>query len=181
NAANTFFIEYILSRYPITQPPSEFIFTPTVYDKGAWILHMLRHQVGDTAFFDILRQYLNDHAYGNVTSADLESEAEAVSGQDLSWFFQQWVYDKGYPVFEYSFDSERAGDPVSAGAQGTGPWTVHLHLRQTQASIEAPLFKVPMDIAVETTAGERRFSITSTGASEEYSFSVDAQPLDVKL
>jgi len=181
NAANTFFVEYLLSRYPINAPPMEFLFTPTVYDKGAWILHMLRKQVGDTAFFDILRKYLEDHAYGNVTSADLETEAEAVSGQDLTWFFQQWVYEQGYPVFEYSFDSQRAGAPARPGAEGTGPWTVNLHLRQTQESINAPLFRVPMDVAVVTTAGERRFAITSVAASEEYTFDVDAQPLDVKL
>jgi len=180
-AANTYFVEYLLSRYPLNQPPEDFIFTPTVYDKGAWILHMLRKQVGDTTFVNVLRHYLNDHAYGNVTSADLESEAESVSGQDLTWFFNQWVYDKGYPVFEYSFDSQREGEPASAGAQGTGPWTVNLHLRQTQASIDAPLFRVPMDIAVVTTAGEQRFTITSMAASEEFQFTVAAQPVDVKL
>jgi len=181
SAANTFFVEYLLSRYPITQPPSDFIFTPTVYDKGAWILHMLRGLVGDTVFFDILRHYLDDHAFGNVTSADFANEASAVSGQDLSWFFNQWLYEQGYPVFEYSFDSQRAGAPVTAGAERPGPWTVNLHLRQTQASINAPLFRVPMQVAVVTTAGEQRFPITSMAASEEFVFSVDAQPTDVKL
>jgi aminopeptidase N len=181
DAADTYFIEYILSRYPITQPPSDFIFTPTVYDKGAWILHMLRKQVGDSTFFAILRHYLDDHAYGNVTSADFQNEAETVSGQDLSWFFQQWVYEQGYPVFQYSYDSHRQGEPAAVGAAGTGPWIVNLHLRQTQANIQGPIFRIPMDIAVETTAGERRFAITSVADSEEFSFPVDAQPLQLKL
>jgi aminopeptidase N len=180
-AANTYFVEYILSRYPITQPPSDFIFTPTVYDKGAWILHMLRKQVGDPVFFNILNRWLRDHAYGNVTTADFVSEAETVSGQDLSWFFNQWVYDKGYPVFAYSFDSHRQGEPAAVGAAGTGPWIVNLHLEQTQTVFDAPLFRVPMDIAVETTAGERRFSITSVAAAEEFSFPVDAQPVGLKI
>src|SRR5262245_54859952 len=181
NAASTFIVEYVLSRYPITDPPEDFIFTPTVYDKGAWILHMLRHEVGDPVFFDILRQYLDSFAYGNVTSADFQATAETVSGQDLDWFFQQWVYEKGYPVFEYSFDSERDGTPSGPGIEGTGPWTVHLHLRQTQASIDAPLFRVPMEIAVRTVRGEQRFSVMSTAAQEEYAFQVDAQPTDVRL
>jgi len=113
--------------------------------------------------------------------ADFANEASAVSGQDLSWFFNQWLYEQGYPVFEYSFDSQRAGAPVTAGAERPGPWTVNLHLRQTQASINAPLFRVPMQVAVVTTAGEQRFPITSMAASEEFVFSVDAQPTDVKL
>ncbi|MFQ5752555.1 MAG: M1 family metallopeptidase, partial [bacterium] len=78
------------------------IFHGTVYDKGAWFLHMLRHVVGDSTFFDILLSYSQDprFAYGNATTAGFQSVCEAVSGQDLDWFFQPWIYEKGRPIYQ---------------------------------------------------------------------------------
>jgi len=181
NAAAVYQFEYQIDRYPLTSPPPEFRFTPTVYYKGAWVLHMLRREVGDTHFFDILRRYLEDFSYGNVTTDDFQAEAELVSGRDLDWFFDQWVREQGYPVFTYSFDSRRLTAPAAPGEPFTGPWSVTLHLEQTQASIQAPLFRTLLDVAILTTAGERRATITSQAASEDFSFEVDAQPLEVRL
>lgn len=181
NAAAVYQFEYQIDRYPLISPPPEFIFTPTVYYKGAWVLHMLRREVGDSFFFEILRRYLEDFAYANVTTDDFQAEAELVSGQDLDWFFDQWVRDQGHPVFTYSFDSKRLGAPAGPGEEATGPWSVTLRLQQTQASIEAPIFRVLLDVAIVTTAGERRSTVVSQSASEEFTFEVDAQPIEIRL
>lgn len=71
------------------------------YKKGAWVLHMLRGVVGDAVFFDILHEYRHRYAYRSATTADFQSVAESVWGGDLSWFFDQWVYGSGGPIYRW--------------------------------------------------------------------------------
>ncbi len=70
------------------------------YDKGAAILHMLRHEIqNDTLFFDILKTYQKQFAGGVATGDDFKNVVRQITGKDFSWFFQQWYYGEGYPVF----------------------------------------------------------------------------------
>jgi aminopeptidase N len=76
------------------------------YDKGAWVLHMLRNQVGDSSFQRILRAYYNEFKFGNADSRDFEKVAERISGKQLGWFFDQWLYQPGMPVLQISQTTE---------------------------------------------------------------------------
>lgn len=79
------------------------------YQKGAWVLHMLRKQLGDEAFFKGLRDYYNDHASANATTEDLRSALEKSSGRNLKEFFGRWIYRAGHPRYELKWGSmERA-------------------------------------------------------------------------
>ena len=79
------------------------------YQKGAWVLHMLRKQLGDEAFFKGVRNYYNDHRDRNATTEDLRSALEKSSGKDLKQFFARWIYSAGHPRYELSWGSmERA-------------------------------------------------------------------------
>jgi hypothetical protein len=152
------------------------LFSPTVYHKGAWVLHMLRKQVGDNTFFAILRRHLSDNRYGNSSIAAFRAVAQQVAGQDLSWFFDQWVDGVGYPVFEYAFET-RPGS-----ASGAAPWVVTLYLHQTQESFGVPTFAIPLEIGVRTISGERRFTVQLSGAEDDvFSFDLDAQPIGVAI
>ncbi len=71
--------------------------TAGVYYRGALVLHALRLEVGDEAFFATLRAYLERHAYANATVEDFIATAEEVSGQSLEMFFQGWLYDPLLP------------------------------------------------------------------------------------
>ncbi len=82
---------------PLADPSAGNLFGFNSYLKGAWVLHMLRGQLGDEAFFDTLRTYHRRFSGGVAASADLQAVAEEVSGQDLGWFFEQWVYGQGVP------------------------------------------------------------------------------------
>lgn len=73
--------------------PAQDIFSRLVYDKGAWVLHMLRREVGDSSFFKILRKYFNDFKYKNAVTKDFQYECESVSKKKLDFFFKQWVFD----------------------------------------------------------------------------------------
>jgi aminopeptidase N len=97
--AERYFAEDSVFRYSLYNPPESRLFGIAIYQKGAWVLHMLRNLVGDEIFFDGLRTYGNDHAYSVASTEDLRNSFETVFDDDLEWFFDQWVYQPGYPEY----------------------------------------------------------------------------------
>lgn len=110
------------------------------YRKGGWVLHMLRHVVGDDKFFDILATYRAAYEGGSATTDELRLVASTVYGQDLTYFFDQWVYQIGAPSYQF------ATRAVTVGANRF----LELYINQTQ-SASYPTFKMPID--VRTTVG----------------------------
>jgi len=88
------------------------VFSRTVYRKGAWVLHMLRAQIGEPTFFDLLKRYGSDPRYrfGNATTQDFQNLAESLSGQDLDWFFDQWLQREGRPTLRFAWKYEPHGE-----------------------------------------------------------------------
>lgn len=119
-------------RYPIYAPPTGYIFGLAEYYKGAWVLHMLRNYVGDTTFFAILRRYRADYEYRNAVTPNFIDVVDSVTNSDMSWFFDEWIFDQGYPVYTKTFS--QSGDTVSV--------TV------SQIQTNAPIFRMPMEIGV---------------------------------
>ena len=79
-------------------PGPDQLFSPTaVYGRGALTLHALRVTIGDDAFFAILRTWTERYRHGNATTADFIALAEEVSGQELSTFFEEWLYETTTP------------------------------------------------------------------------------------
>ena len=76
------------------------------YQKGGWILHMLRREVGDSVFQKIIRQYYQQYKGSNADSKDFEQVAEKVSGKNLSWFFDQWLYQPGVPRIKVRWEMQ---------------------------------------------------------------------------
>lgn len=107
--ANSYFNEDNTIRFPLYNPPSNYIFSwGHVYCKGSWVLHMLRYIEGDTTdtsgiFFQAMRIYADSFAYKNASTEDYKRIHEQVTGRDLDWFFSEWVYQAGYPKYYYSW------------------------------------------------------------------------------
>ena len=82
------------------------------YTKPSFVMHMLRNQIGDSAFFNGFRNYLSDPdlVYGFATENDLRKHLEATSDQDLDWFFHQWIHEPGQPVLSVNW--EQLGNKV---------------------------------------------------------------------
>lgn len=76
------------------------------YQKGAWVLHMLRNEVGDSVFQKIIQTYYQQFKGSNADSRDFEAVAEKVSGKELTWFFYQWLYQPGIPVLHIKYNQE---------------------------------------------------------------------------
>jgi len=86
----------------VEDPENESIFGLNLsYNKPAWVLHMLRHIVGDDTFFEILQSYAADprFKYGTATTADFQMVCEEISGLDLETYFDQWIYGQGVPIY----------------------------------------------------------------------------------
>ncbi|MBA7594819.1 MAG: T9SS type A sorting domain-containing protein [Calditrichaeota bacterium] len=146
------------------------IFHITVYDKGGWFLHMLRHIVGDSTFFDILLAYSDDprFAYGNTTTAGFQSVCDSVSEQDLDWFFQPWIYEVGRPEYRVEWSAgDSAGTPV-----------LNLLIEQTQVP-ERALFPMPIDITVETALGDTVVTVFNNSASQVFRIPLAAAPVGI--
>ena len=76
------------------------LLNPNNYQKGAWVLHMLRSNLGDAAFFRGIRAYYEAHKSSVASTEDLRAALEKTSGKDLRAFFARWVYDAGHPQYE---------------------------------------------------------------------------------
>jgi aminopeptidase N len=143
----------------------------TTYNKGGVVLHMLREQVGNNNFWKAVNAYLIKHRLGNVESTDLQKAMEAVSGQDLKWFFDQWVYGVGAPKLDIR-------KTYSASSK-----TLRLTVTQNQKPVEMvpSTFKLPLDVEIITSSGKRSEKIEVKRRMETFSFPVDASPTEVNL
>jgi len=110
------------------------LLNPNNYEKGAWVLHMLRRRLGDERLFRGLRSYYDAHREANATSEDLRSALEKASGKDLKNFFARWVYGFGHPQYQLAWSSSNAG-------------SLTVTLEQVQAA-EAFLDPVPIVLTV---------------------------------
>ena len=90
--------------------PGAFLFNSTIYDKGAWVLHMLRWELGDKIFFKILREYYRKYKYSNASTGDFINVCESVSGKDLDKFFDQWIIGVGEIELNYNWETIQIGD-----------------------------------------------------------------------
>lgn len=90
------------SPQTIYNPSFNNYFAPPSYEKAASVLHMLRLRLGDAQFFQLLQSWFNTYKYGNAITPEFQAMAQNISGQDLSQFFNQWIYSAGIPSLDYS-------------------------------------------------------------------------------
>ncbi len=143
-----------------------------VYNKGAWVLHMLRHVVGDSTFFDILAAYRNQYYMSTATTEDFRDVSEAVSGINLHPFFHQWIYESGVPNYDYCLWTN----------QTTTGYTTNVCVDQTQVPREGPLFVMPIDIYLSNDAGDDTTIVVQNDVKDTvYTFAMDWRPTSIAL
>ncbi|MEZ4687522.1 MAG: M1 family metallopeptidase [Bacteroidia bacterium] len=82
------------------------LLNPNSYQKGSWMLHMLRHRLGDKVFRASISNYYSRYALKNASSEDFIAVVEEVSGQNLDQFFEQWLHWPGIPKIEGSWEAK---------------------------------------------------------------------------
>jgi len=131
------------------------------YNKGGWVLHMLRNYVGDEAFFTSLNLYLNQNAFQTVEINDLRLAFEMVTGEDLNWFFDQWYMLSGHPILDISHKYQND--------------TLYLDITQSQDQ-ETHLFKLPVFVDIWISGEVERFPIIIEEETETYKFPLSQSP-----
>ncbi|KAK0039366.1 M1 family metallopeptidase [Biomphalaria pfeifferi] len=152
-------------------PNDDGLFDTTTYQKGGAVIHTLRETVGDEAFWKAVNIYLNRHKFDNVETPDLQKAMEEASGQNLDWFFKQWVYSAGSPKLNVK------------PAYNARTKTLNLTVEQTQKldNITPSAFILPMEIEFKTTKGLKKGEIKITKRKEVISLKVDSKPSAIKL
>jgi aminopeptidase N len=169
NAAEKYFNYEKKTRTSLIDPDTEDLFkllNPNNYEKGAWVLHMLRSELGDKVFFDAIRTYYREHRNHTATSEDLRLVLERASGRDLEKFFDQWVYGVGHPEYDLKWEW------LSKEKQ------VKLTLKQKQV-IDAFSNSIPVEIT--TPLGKQRIVLKPKSKQTTQKIRLDAAPLTVQL
>ncbi len=139
-----------------------------VYSKGATVLHMLRHVLGDSVFFLSLREYANNPAlkYGTAVTQDFQSACEHVSGKNLDYFFQQWVYGEGYPIYLLSWTWNSLEDSSE----------VVLDIGQVLGRNNPEFFTMPIDVRIISTGKDTTFTVLNNTLQQRFVVKFDERP-----
>ena len=168
NAATSIFAYEKKKRTPIFDRDTESLLellNANNYQKGSWVLHMLRSSLGDEVFFRGIRNYYESHKNATASTEDLRAALEKVSGKDLRPFFQRWVYESGHP--EYGLEWRWMG------RRG-----VRLLLKQIQTG-EA--FLDPVPIVITTAAGKRDVILKPTGKTTTETIQLREKPVRIEV
>ncbi|MEO8138956.1 MAG: M1 family aminopeptidase [Gemmatimonadota bacterium] len=124
-----------------------------IYPKGALVLEMLKKQLGERRFWAGVHRYLADHAYGVATSDDLRQAFLDATGENLDWFWDQWVYRAGFPEFQVSANWDSTIATVTLTVAQTQRDT--LPADSTGFRFETPeAFRMPLTVRVGTKTGD---------------------------
>jgi hypothetical protein len=136
------------------------------YNKGAMVLEMLRFKMGDTAFFQALKNYLADTslAFKYALTANLQSHLETVYGSSLNEFFSDWIYNQGYP--SYTITAQNWGT-------GQGRFTIN----QTQSNSSVSYFEMPVPVRIFGSNGEQQDLVLNNTVNGE----VFIQPVNFSI
>jgi aminopeptidase N len=158
-----------IARTPIHDTETEDLFkllNANNYQKGAWVLHMLRSELGDEKFFRGVRLYYDAHKNSIADSEDLRAAFEKASGRDLKDFFARWIYGAGHPRYELSWEWK------------TNTKKVRLVLRQLQTE---PAFPNALAVDIITATGKRRVILKPTGKQTIEEVKLSEHPSTVNI
>ncbi|MFL5509534.1 MAG: M1 family aminopeptidase [Gemmatimonadaceae bacterium] len=149
--------------------PIEVFFSGHIYPKGATILQMLRHQLGDALFWKAMNHYTTEHAYGNVVTDDLRKAFEETTGKDFKAFFDQWVYGAGFPVFQVSSAYDAAARRIVINAREVQP-------RDSMTGF----FDVDVDVEARTDSGVVHFVVPVRNGAGEAGANLKSAPRSIR-
>ena len=144
-----------------------------MYAKGASVLHMLRHVLGDSVFFRSIKAYAGSPAlrYSTAAIKDFQSVCERVSGKNLNYFFQEWIYGEIYPVYYYTWTWKSQGDSSAAVVD----------IRQISGRSNPAYFTMPLDIRITAGGRDTVFTVLNNAQQQSFIFKSTDKPSAVVL
>lgn len=139
----------------------EDVFDDVSYPKGGRILNMLRHYLGNDAFYAGLHKYLTDNKFKNGEAQQLRLAFESVTGQDLNWYWNEWYYGAGHPILDISYLYDDAAH------------TAKVIVQQQQ---KGQIFKMPVNIDIYNGASKTRHQVWMQNPVDTFTFSYTTRP-----
>ena len=165
-AANRYKRPIVFDRYVFPNDN----FDSHTYPKGAVVLHMLRWIMGDQPFQRALAHFLHQHAFQAVDTYQLMTAIKEATGQNLDWFFEQWIFKAGHPVFDVSY------------LWNENTKKLQLKITQTQETSEwIPIFKTPVEIGIATLSQKYAHKIWLQNKEENVELDCAQKPLLVRF
>ena len=140
------------------------LLNPNSYQKGGWVLHMLRSELGDSVFWRSIRKYYTTYAGGIADTRDLQKIFEEISGKDLKQFFDQWLYTTGQPELDIKWSYDAAAKMIS------------LDVKQLQKNA----FQFPLSLKLKYASGNSKTEkIFVNKNTTSFKVKTDQKPLSV--
>ncbi len=156
-------VDSVRGRKPIVSVES---YGENIYPRGAAVLHMLRFLLGDTLFWKSINHYITKYQFMPVETNDFKTAIEEATGQNLYWFFDEWVYKAGHPVFDLKYTWDETSKLVA------------LSVRQTQKMDSLTgVFRMPVDVEITTPSGSTLHHLQILTKDTIYTLPADARPL----
>lgn len=153
-----------------TSDPNAIFDSDLVYNKASWVWHMLRGQMGDTMFWNFLGAIRSQYSGSAITTAQIEQVAESVSGQDLTAFFNEWVYNGGAPTYVSGSQSFSVNGKTYA----------RFHIRQSSVPTYQ-VFTTPIDARIATASGTVTSRVQPLAATSWFVRSIPASATSFTL
>lgn len=146
------------------------LLNPNAYQKGGWVLHMLRNELGDDTFWKGIRAYYSTYRNKNAQTSDLQAVMEGVSGKKLGQFFQQWLNQPGYPdiVWGSRYDATKK--------------SLIIDVRQAQRT--GSYFKIPLTFSIRGSNGrelQRTARLTMNEQAQTFTVPLVTKPATVVI
>lgn len=151
------------------------VFDTYAYPRGGATLHMLRTILGDEAWWKAIGHYLKSNALKNVETPQLKIAIEEATGQNLGWFFDQWIFRMGHPELEVGYSYDDSAHKLKL--------TVKQNQKAPEKSVyqSVDVFRLPLEIGITTSAGEKLEKIEVNKAEQSFTFDVSEKPLIVNF
>ncbi len=157
--------------WDVTTPNANTLFNYAItYCKGSCVLHLLRYTLGDSLFFAGMKSYATDTAnfkLKNATIPEFFARMGTVAGQDLSWFYNAWIYQPNHPLYQNTYNFANVGG---------GQWRINFMAKQTQSGF----FPIPIMLKFSFASGaDTTVKVMNSVNNQSYSFFFNRQPTAV--
>ncbi len=146
------------------------LFDRHAYQKAAAVLHMMRFVMGDEPFFQTHKHFLHKHAFQPVDTHDFSKAIKEATGQNLDWFFDQWFFRPGHPVFDVRYTWDQPSRKLNVTVE---------QVQDTSKGV--PIYRTPVIIGIVTPGGKRSEKVWLTNKVEEFEFPCAQEPLLVRF
>ena len=143
------------------------VLSTNTYQKAGWVLHMLRHKIGDDNFWKGIRGYYKAYSYGNAMTEDFQKIMEEASGQNLTEYFNQWLHKPGHPKLQGTWQYSASKKEV----------TISLNQIQKES-----FFTFPLEIALVDKNGNKKIETLQIDSKMlKKTVKTDIEPISIVL